>query len=340
MAWLSLILLIASLGAGCSTSKPTPPVEKVENIQHFTATNSENGSTVAGTHQYSSNGASGALGTPVSAGFTNKNTPVNCDITVTGNGIFARTYKGVSIYGTQARSDVMSGNGRVDVNNWVSQIGSDNTAWGYSSIVIEFYDNDIPQAFKNAVVASFKEYASSKNKLLKAENITWVNAGPWPGSYTPKKGVVQVKTDPDASGMSNISSQIDGVTCAGALLPNPGFSQLVYSMIPGERNDLLQGPSNVDGDSVKLSTLIHGANMHAEGRKGYRLVLENGAPKEYQNGFSGSTSQGATSYSTLQSMPGQGSLLGSDDDVPDGEKMVVGRRYGETLVKNNLGKKR
>jgi hypothetical protein len=37
----------------CSKSSSTPPVEKVENIQNFNATNSENGSTVAGTHQYS-----------------------------------------------------------------------------------------------------------------------------------------------------------------------------------------------------------------------------------------------------------------------------------------------
>ncbi|MBU4268344.1 MAG: hypothetical protein KJ808_05795 [Acidobacteria bacterium] len=330
---LAMVLLALPLLAGnwaCSKSTTTPPVEKVENIQNFTATNSENGSTVAGTHQYSTNGASGALGSLVSAGFTNQNAPVNCNITVTGNGIFARTYTGTSIYGTQTRSDVMSGNGRVDVNNWVSQIGADNTTWGYSSMVIEFYDNDIPRAFKNAVVAAFKEYASSENKLLKAENITWVDAGAWPGSYTAKKGVIQIKTSPQASGMSNHSDQFDGITCAGNLAPNPDFDSLVYAMIPGERNDLLQGPSNVDGDSVKLSTLIHGANMHAEGRKNYRLVLENGAPKEYQNGFSGNTSQSATVYSSLQSAPGTTSLFGSDDGTPDDEKMVVGRRYGET----------
>lgn len=188
---------------------------------------------------------------------------------MTGNGIFARTYQGESIYGTQTRSDVMSGNGRVD-------------------------------------------------------------AGAWPGSYIPKKGVVQVVTDPAVSGMANDSNQIDGVTCAGLLVPNPSFSTGVYSMLDGERNDLLQGPPNVDGNLMKLSTLIHGANMHAEGRRSYRLVLENGVPKEYQTGFSGSTSQSVTVYSTLQSAPGTASLFGSDDGVPDNEKMVVGRRYGET----------
>jgi len=79
-AALALIMaLILLCSWACSKSDSTPPVEKVENIQNFNATNSENSSSVSGTHQYSSNGASGVLGTPVSAGFTTKNTPVNCD---------------------------------------------------------------------------------------------------------------------------------------------------------------------------------------------------------------------------------------------------------------------
>jgi hypothetical protein len=320
------LILLFSWGCG----KQDPEVERVENIQNFNATSSAGGN-VTGTHKYSSNGASGALGSPVSAGFTNQNVQVACDITVTGDGVIPRTYKGVNIYGTQTRNDMLSTNGRVDVNNWVSQIGDVNTTWGHPSILIEFYDNDIPQNFKDALIASFKEYASSENKLIKAENVTWRDAGPWYGPpYVPKKGVIQIKTDPQASGMSNTSEVIDGILCAGSLAPNPSFSTGVYAYLDGERNDLLQGPSNVDGDSVKLSTLIHGANMHAEGRKDYKLVLENGAPKEYQTGFSGSTSQSATVYSKLQSPPGATSMFGSDDGMPDNEKMVIERRYGET----------